>query len=102
EVTVPIFKKDLADGCDAEDIKKIYRELYTGPLVRYADDAGEGGFASAAALSGKDTMEVFVAGCDERILLVARFDNLGKGASGAAIECMNIRLGLPDEYGLEL
>ena len=102
EVTVPIFKKELADGCDAEDIKKIYREMYTGPLVRYADDAGEGGFASAAALSGKDTMEVFVAGCDERILLVARFDNLGKGASGAAIECMNIRLGLPDEYGLEL
>ena len=102
EVTVPLFKRDLADGCEAGDIKKIYRELYTGPLVRYAESPGEGGFASAGALTGKDTMEVCVEGCDERILLISRFDNLGKGASGAAIECMNIRLGLPDEYGLEI
>ena len=57
---------------------------------------------SACALSGKDTMEITVAGNEERILLISRFDNLGKGASGAAIECLNVHLGLPDEYGLEL
>lgn len=102
EVTVPLFRKDLAPGCTADDVKNIYKSLYNGPLVKYNDCLNEGGFASAASLSGKDTMEITVAGNDERILLISRFDNLGKGASGAAIECLNIHLGLPDEYGLEL
>ncbi len=47
-------------------------------------------------------MEISVAGNDERILLISRYDNLGKGASGAAIECMNIVLGLPETEGLNL
>ncbi len=47
-------------------------------------------------------MEICVAGNGERILLISRFDNLGKGASGAAIECLNVHLGLPDGAGLEL
>ena len=47
-------------------------------------------------------MEISVHGNDERIVLVARYDNLGKGASGAAVECMNLVLGLPPETGLEL
>ena len=55
---------------------------------------------SSAALSGRDDMEVSVYGNDERILLVARFDNLGKGASGAAIQNMNLALGSPETSGL--
>lgn len=102
EVTVPLFKKDLLNGYTSEDVKNLYKNLYNGPLVKYNDVLDEAGFASAAALSGKDTMEITVAGCDERILLISRFDNLGKGASGAAIECLNVLLGLPDEYGLEI
>ena len=53
-------------------------------------------------MSGKDDMQVFVSGNDERILLLARYDNLGKGASGAAIECMNIAMGKDEKTGLNI
>ncbi len=54
-------------------------------MVSFKDSIGENGFIGAGALSGSDRMEVTVEGNDARILLIARFDNLGKGASGAAI-----------------
>ena len=85
-----------------EDIKNTYRALYNGDIVYYKENADEEGCASAAALSGKDSMEITVCGNDERILLVARYDNLGKGASGAAVECLNIVLGVNKTKGLEL
>ena len=100
EVTVPLFASQL--GCSAADVREIYRERYSGGLVRYVQTTGEDGFASAAALSGKDGMQVSVSGNDERILLIARYDNLGKGASGAAVECMNLVLGVEKETGLQL
>ena len=99
-VTVPLFA-DMING-SADDIKKIYKEKYTGPIVSYAENADENGFIAANKLAGKDSMEISVAGNDERILLISRYDNLGKGASGAAIECMNIVLGLPETEGLNL
>ncbi len=99
EVTVPLFASQLKGS--AEDIKELYRSLYTGAIVNYAD-IDEGGFASAGALSGKDSMRVSVEGNDDRILLIARYDNLGKGASGAAIECMNLVLGFDAGEGLDI
>ena len=99
EVTVPLFASQLKGS--AEDIKELYRSLYTGAIVSYAD-IDEGGFASAGALSGKDSMRVSVEGNDDRILLIARYDNLGKGASGAAIECMNLVLGKDAGEGLDI
>lgn len=99
EVTVPLFASQLKGS--AEDIKELYRSLYTGAIVNYAD-IDEGGFASAGALSGKDSMRVSVEGNDDRILLIARYDNLGKGASGAAIECMNLVLGKDAGEGLDI
>ena len=102
EVTVPLFAKDLCGNHTAQDVKNLYKSIYNTPLVKYNDNPDEGGFMSSSALSGKDTMEITVAGNGERILLISRFDNLGKGASGAAIECLNVHLGLADEYGLEL
>ena len=51
---------------------------------------------------GKDSMQIFVEGNEDRILLIARYDNLGKGASGAAVECLNIVLGNDDTNGLEV
>lgn len=57
-------------------------------------------FLAANENAGKDSMTLYIAGNDERIEVVSMFDNLGKGASGAAIECMNIMLGLPPETGL--
>ena len=100
EVTVPLFAGDLRGGI--EDLKAAYRAAYTGKLVRFEEAPDEGGFLSAGAYSGFDDMEISVAGNEERILLTARFDNLGKGASGAAIQNMNIRLGLEETAGLTL
>ena len=106
EVTVQLFASQLIEPRNAiERIKDVYREYYGEEqrgLVRFVDDpaAGEGGFLSSAALSGRDDMEVSVYGNDERIILVSRFDNLGKGASGAAIQNMNLVLGCAENEGL--
>ena len=105
EVTVPLH------GVDIEAVKKCYREYYgvcrLSPvacrgLVAFVEDpaAGEGGFLSSAGLSGRDDMEVSVYGNAERVVLVSRFDNLGKGASGAAIQNMNLVLGSAEDEGL--
>ena len=98
EVTVPLFRKDLQGTM--EDVRRIYAEYYTGPLIHFTETADEKGFLSAAAFSGRDDMEITVTGNEDRILLVSRFDNLGKGASGAAIQNMNIVLGLAETTGL--
>ena len=101
EVSVPLFASQLS-GIALADVKKIYAEKYHSPIVSFVEGGDEGGFLSAGKLSLLDRMEISVYGNDERILLVARYDNLGKGASGAALECMNLSLGLPAEYGLSL
>ena len=100
EVTVPLFAKDIKGGI--EDIKALYRSYYAAGLVRFADEADPDGMLSAAAFSGRDDMAVSVFGNGERILLVSRFDNLGKGASGAAIQNMNILLGVDETTGLNV
>ena len=92
-VTVPIFLSQLKNGATIDTIKEIYKKKYVGPVVNYKETNDEGGFLSANALSGLDSMEIAVFGNEERILLVARYDNLGKGASGAAVECLNYVLG---------
>ena len=76
------------------------RGYYRSGLIRFADAPDENGFLSAGAFAGRDDLEVSVFGSDERILLVSRFDNLGKGASGAAIQNMNLVLGLDEKTGL--
>ena len=101
EVTVPIFKSDLKNGFDIEKIKELYKNKYNSSLVSYCEESEEG-FLSAGILSRKDSMIVSVFGNEDRILLVARYDNLGKGASGAAVECLNIVLGNEDTYGLDI
>ena len=100
EVTVPLFKSQI--NGTAGDIKKIYKEKYNGSVVKYKEEFDESGFVSANGLSGKDSMEISVSGNEDRILLVSRYDNLGKGASGAAVECMNIVMGVDKTTGLEL
>ena len=100
-VTVPLFASDLKKGT-VEDVKAAYREKYTGKIVTYCDHADESGLISAHAVANKDSMRITVEGNEERILLIAMYDNLGKGASGAAVECMNFVLGVSPETGLEL
>ena len=101
EVTVPLFKDDLLYG-DINDIKEIYRKNYNSSIVKYNENADEGGFLSSSKMSLKDSMSIEVYGNEDRILLVARYDNLGKGASGAAVECLNIKLGCDKSNGLEI
>ncbi len=98
EVTVTLFKKDIKANID--NIKAIYKNYYMGRLVHFDDEADESGFLSAAALSGKDDMQLCVFGNEDRIILTARYDNLGKGASGAAIQNMNILMGVDETIGL--
>ena len=57
-------------------------------------------FIAANTLSGTNNMQIFVCGNDERITITSRFDNLGKGASGAAVQCMNIMMGIDEATGL--
>ena len=102
QVTVPLFADWLKPGAGMEDVKNAYKALYTGPVVSYTDAAEAGGFLSAAVQTGLDSMKITVAGNAQRMLLLAVYDNLGKGASGAAVECMNLVTGAEKTLGLEL
>lgn len=101
EVTVPLFQKDLLHG-GTEEVKAIYKEKYHSDIVYFKEQADESGFASAGRLSDTDQMEITVTGNQDRMLLIARYDNLGKGASGAAVECLNYVLGIDPTTGLTL
>ncbi len=100
QVTVPLFAAQCVPGTTPETIAGIYRKVYTGPVVSFAETPGENGFLSAVSLAGKDSMRVSVTGNEERMLLLAVYDNLGKGASGAAVECLNMVLGTEPTKGL--
>ncbi len=95
-VTVPLFRKDLRGSL--EDIKALYKNCYHSAVVHYEEYTE--GMIAGNALAGRDDMAITVAGNEDRILLVSTFDNLGKGASGAAIQNMNILLGLDETTGL--
>ena len=95
EVTVPLFAKEIKGTL--ADIQAIYKAYYTSGLIHFEESADEDGLLSASAYADRDDMGVSVFGNEDRILLVSRFDNLGKGASGAAVQNMNLALGL-DEY----
>ncbi len=98
EVTVPLTAAETS--ATPEEIRAVYREYYRSGLVHFAEAADESGFLSAAAFAGRDDLEIAVFGNTERMILVSRFDNLGKGASGAAIQNMNLVLGLDENAGL--
>ena len=100
EVVVPLFREEL--GVGPGEIRAAYRDYYHGPMVRFEENDDENGLLSAGALAGRDDMEISVHGNGERILLVSRFDNLGKGASGAAIQNMNLVLGVDQTTGLNI
>ncbi len=99
EVTVQLHASQLRG--DLSDVKDCYADYYReNGVVAFREDSAEAGFLSSAALSGRDDMEVAAFGNEERLVLVSRFDNLGKGASGAAIQNMNLALGVDERDGL--
>jgi N-acetyl-gamma-glutamyl-phosphate reductase len=104
-VHVPLHTRALSKRCSAEQAHALLAERYAGePFVRVRplnDQAAlEGGYLGATALNDSNMIELFVYGSAEQLLLTARLDNLGKGASGAAVQNLNIMLGLPETTGL--
>jgi len=100
-LVVPNLKKELT----AAEIRGILAEYYAGEqfikVMPYpADDFLKNGYMTFTDCNGTNNLEIFVFGNEERILLSARFDNLGKGASGAAVQNMNILLGVEEATGL--
>lgn len=98
QVSVPIFKSDI--NGTVNDIKDVYRSVYNSKIVHF--DEFTDAFMSANHFANRDDMSVAVCGNDERILLVSRFDNLGKGASGSAVQNMNILLNTDETTGLNI
>lgn len=102
EVSIPLFADLLPGKPTAAAIHAALSAHYAGSkMVSVLPLGGDGtGFLPSNPLAGKCTMQIFVGGNDDRILLAALFDNLGKGASGAAVQCMNIMLGVEEDLGL--
>lgn len=94
-VNVPLFSDLLAKKVSVADVKELLRAHYAGAhFVTLGEEPS--GYVSANTLNGTNRMELLVNGNERQILLTARFDNLGKGASGAAIQNMNLALGLDE------
>jgi N-acetyl-gamma-glutamyl-phosphate reductase len=104
--SVPLRVGDGSVACSKEAIEEALSERYADePFVEVmpagaGDGGAEKGFLSAAAMSGRNDVEIYVTGTEDRVLLIARYDNLGKGASGSGVQCMNLMLGLPETLGL--
>ena len=108
--TVPLHMAQLRGVSDLHGVWEVYRAHYAGQaLVRVALDPGGAGAYSdvgqklyGAFGAGRDGLTVVVSGNDRQFTVTALFDNLGKGASGAAVQNMNLMLGFPETSGLEL
>ena len=104
-VTVPLFPKLMEKRYTPDEIVTMLKDHYKNqPMIKVYDFMGEevlpDGFLPANTLSGKNHLEIFVYGNEDRIVLSSRFDNLGKGASGAAVQCLNIMMGIDETTGL--
>lgn len=104
-VTVGLHARLLAKKVTAHDVWEMFAAHYEGTnFVKVAGFMGEGTlpeqFIPANTLANTNNMEVFVYGNDDRIMITTRFDNLGKGASGAAVQCLNIMMGIDETTGL--
>ena len=101
-VSVPLHRAQLLRGAGMDDVRAVYKNYYTGPVVAYRETLSEDGFASAGLLSGTDGMLVACEGNEERFTLLAAYDNLGKGASGAAVQLLNLKMDADMTAGLVL
>lgn len=103
-VTFPIYVDLMKKKCTPQQLRDALAAFYEGEqfikVMPFGAEAEGNGFLPANEYSGRDDAQIFVTGNEERILVNARFDNLGKGASGAAIQCMNIVLGCEEAKGL--
>lgn len=105
-VSLPLYGELLNGNVTPEKLQEFFSEYYANkPFIKvkdYGSESESNGLLSGNACSGWDGLEIFITGNKERIVISSRFDNLGKGASGAAIECLNIMLGCKEDKGLNL
>jgi len=104
-VSIPLVSRLLKKAVSAEDVQDVLANYYENErfvrVMPYGnEDFLENGFLSATTCNGTNRVEFFVFGHKHQILLVARLDNLGKGASGAAVQNMNIMLNIEEGKGL--
>ena len=105
-VSIPLVLERLEKRLSAAEIRETLAEYYAGErfvkVMPYPPDEHlKNGFLTFTDCNGTNNLEIFVFGNKDRVLLSARYDNLGKGASGTAVQDMNIMLGLPETTGLE-
>lgn len=105
-MSVPLYTELLHKAHSPEEIHEVLSNFYKGQkfvkVMPLDAEAGTGNMLSGSACSGWDGLRIFVTGNEDRIVLSSQFDNLGKGASGAAIQCLNIALGCEEDKGLHL
>jgi N-acetyl-gamma-glutamyl-phosphate reductase len=104
-VTAFIHPQQFTRQATPADVQKIIADYYAGePFIRVLpvdlEATTEGGFFNVEANNGTNRVDIAVFGNDERMLVMARLDNLGKGASGAAVQAMNVHLGVEESLGL--
>ncbi len=105
-VSLPIYNEFLKENKTPEKLQKFFAEYYADQkfiqVMPFDAKADEGGMLAANKCTGWDGLKIYITGNEERMVLSAQFDNLGKGASGAAIQCLNISLGCDEDKGLNL
>lgn len=102
-VSVPFFTDMLCNGMKPADVREMLNEHYRNEkLIKIRPAGYTTGMIGANNFDGRDDLEIEVNGNDERFVITARFDNLGKGASGAAVQCMNIVCGIEEDKSLVL
>ncbi len=103
-VSLPLFTRMLSKKYSVDDVRKALTDFYGENGSYFVKVMPEGepqdGFIGANNLSGTNMMEIFVNGNEERMIICSRLDNLGKGASGAAVQCLNIMMGIDERTGL--
>ena len=106
-VSVPLYTEYLKGTPGVEQVRDFFEKYYAGSrfirvMPEGTEDQQQGSMLAGNACSGWDGLRIFVTGNDERLVLSSQFDNLGKGASGAAVQCLNLMLGCPEDKGLNL
>ena len=105
-VSLPMYTHLMKDKKTPEELRDMLANYYEGQdfikVMPFGAEAEGNNFFAANAYSGRDDAQIYVTGNEDRILVTARFDNLGKGASGAAVQCMNIVMGVEDAKGLNI
>src|SRR5574344_584529 len=100
-----IEKKSMKKATNREELIKVYKDYYADELfikiVENNDEYLENGFLNPMRCNNTNSIEVSIYENNTDLVIISRLDNLGKGASGAAIQCMNIMLGLEERKGLE-